>query len=63
VSQYFELSDPCPRCSKPLMQTGIELHPSRSDLALHNFNRAVCGPVKTKIISLKLSARPSEAVA
>jgi hypothetical protein len=35
------------------MQAAIELHPTRSDLAVHNFHCADCGPVKTKIISLK----------
>ena len=41
------------KCGKPITQTSVELHPSRRDLALHNFQCADCGPVKTKIISLK----------
>ena len=45
--------EPCPRCRKPIRQTTIELHPTNRDLALHNYECAECGPVKTKIISLK----------
>jgi hypothetical protein len=29
--------DDCPKCHKPLMQTIVEKHPSRDDLAIHNF--------------------------
>jgi hypothetical protein len=35
-----------------MMQAVIERHPSRHDLAFHNFTCLNCGPVKTKIISL-----------
>jgi phage FluMu protein Com len=49
----------CPRCHKPIKQTGIEPHPSRSDLAIQNFECADCGPVKAKIYSLQ----PDKAVA
>ena len=38
---------------KPIRQTIIELHPTRRDLAVHNFVCADCGPVRTKIISLR----------
>src|ERR1700675_2476688 len=43
-------------------QGAIEVHPSRRDLALHNFQCADCGPVKTKIISLtpKTDLRPGD---
>jgi hypothetical protein len=34
------------------MQATIEVHPTSPDIALHNFRCAVCGPVKTKVISL-----------
>jgi hypothetical protein len=44
--------EPCPRCRKPIRQTTIELHPTNRELALHNYECAECGPVKTKIISL-----------
>jgi hypothetical protein len=43
----------CPKCRKPTLQGVVEAHPSRRDLALHNFQCADCGPIKTKIISLK----------
>jgi hypothetical protein len=39
------------------MQAVIEAHPSRSDIALHNFYCADCGPVKTKVLTLKPPAR------
>jgi RNase P subunit RPR2 len=57
------VSEKCPRCYKPLMQSEIARHPTRTDLALQNFTCAECGPVKTKSISLKPRARPSEAAA
>lgn len=53
MSLVFHLNDPCPRCGEPLLQAIIESHPSRRDLALYNFHCADCGPVETKIISLK----------
>jgi len=34
------------------MQAMIEAHPTNPDIELHNFHCAVCGPVKTKVISL-----------
>jgi hypothetical protein len=52
VSLVLSSGEICPRCRKPLMQGVVEAHPSRRDLALHNFQCADCGPVKTKIISL-----------
>jgi hypothetical protein len=53
MSFMLFVDDTCPKCRKPIKQTTIELHPTRRDLALHNFQCADCGPVKTKIISLK----------
>jgi hypothetical protein len=46
-------NDPCPKCRKPITISTIESHPNRNDVALHNFACAECGPVRTKIISLK----------
>jgi hypothetical protein len=45
------------------MQAVIEAHPSRRDLALHNFHCDDCGPIKTKIISLEPRAQASEIAA
>jgi hypothetical protein len=45
------------------MQAVIELHPTRPDLAIHNFHCAYCGPVKSKVISFTPPARLSEAAA
>ena len=52
MSPAFQLNDPCPRCGKLTMQATIEVHPTSPDIALNNFRCAVCGPVKTKVISL-----------
>ena len=43
-------------------QGAIEALPSRHYLALHNFQCADCGPIKTKIISLvpKTDLRPGD---
>jgi hypothetical protein len=60
MSLVFHLNDPCPRCGKSKLQAVIEAHPSRSDIALHNFNFAVCGLVKTKVISLTPLARSAD---
>ena len=57
------MKETCPRCRKPTMQGVIEAHPSRRDIALENFVCADCGPVKTKIISLKPGAPPPELAA
>ena len=62
MSLVFHLKDECPKCGKRLMQAEIELHPSNRGLALHNFTCANCGPIKTKIISLKPSESPSSEV-
>jgi hypothetical protein len=43
----------CPRCRKPIRLSTIEPHPSRRDEALHMFECADCGPVKTKVLSLR----------
>jgi hypothetical protein len=53
----------CPRCHKAIMQSVFERHPSCQDLALHKFICADCGPVKTKIISLKPGESPPEVAA
>jgi hypothetical protein len=41
----------------------IEPHPSRSEFALQNLECADCGPVKTKILSLKPGAKAPELAA
>jgi len=63
MSIVLRSSDPCPKCSKGKMQSVIEAHPSRPDLALHNFHCADCGPIKTEVLSLKPPARPSDVAA
>jgi hypothetical protein len=41
----------------------VMAHPSRTDLALHNFHCADCGPVKTNVISLAPPARSADVAA
>jgi hypothetical protein len=53
----------CPRCHKPVKPAVIEPHPTRRDLALQNFECANCGPIKTKVISLKPGVPPPELAA
>jgi hypothetical protein len=62
MSLVLSSGEICPRCRKPLMQGVVEAYPSRRDPALHNFQCADCGPVKTKIISLtpKPDLRPGD---
>jgi len=59
----FYIDDTCPKCRKPKMQAVIEPHPTRCDLALQNFECADCGPVKTKVLSLRPGAPPPELAA
>jgi hypothetical protein len=61
MSLILSSGEICPKCRKPLMQGVVEAHPSRRDLALHNFQCADCGPVKTKILTLtpKTDSRPA----
>ena len=53
MSLNLPYNDPCPRCHKPTMDSVIEAHPRRNDIALQNFRCADCGPVKTVVLSLK----------
>jgi ribosomal protein S27AE len=49
----FHLSEKfCPRCRKPLSDAIIEPHPTRTDVALHNYECVDCGPVMTTVVSL-----------
>jgi hypothetical protein len=52
MSLVLSNGETCPRCRKPLMQGVVEAHPSRRDIAFHNFECGDCGPVKTKVVSL-----------
>jgi ssDNA-binding Zn-finger/Zn-ribbon topoisomerase 1 len=47
------MDDTCPTCRKPLSRAAIERHPTRGDLAVHNFECANCGTTKTKILFRK----------
>jgi hypothetical protein len=53
MSLNLPYNDPCPRCRKLTMQSVIEPHPSRTDIALQNFYCADCGPLKSKVLSLE----------
>ena len=47
------LNDTCPKRRNPIRLKTITPHPTRYDLAIHNFECADCGAVKTKILLLK----------
>ena len=53
MSLNLPYKDTCPRCRKLTMQSVIEAHPRRKDVALQNFRCADCGPVKAIVHSLK----------
>jgi hypothetical protein len=53
------MNDTCPKCRKAIRRTTITQHPDRRDLAIHNFECADCGLVKTKILFLKPAGSPS----
>jgi uncharacterized Zn finger protein len=49
----FQVSETCPRCGKPVSLAIVELHPTRTDIALHSFECTDCGPVRTRAVSLR----------
>ncbi len=51
LNLYF--NDVCPRCHQPTMQAIIEPHPGDRYMAVQKYYCTKCGPVKTKLISLK----------
>jgi hypothetical protein len=61
MSLTLFVDDICPRCRKPVKLAVIEPHPTRRDLAIHNFHCVDCGSVKARIISLKSGKPPAEA--
>jgi hypothetical protein len=58
------MNDTCPKCRKPIgLKTTITPHPTRYDLAIHKFECADCGVVKTRILLLKPSESLAELIA
>jgi TPP-dependent indolepyruvate ferredoxin oxidoreductase alpha subunit len=57
------IDDTCPKCRKPVKIVSIEPHPTRRELALHNFKCVDCGRVKTKVFSVKPSETTLELAA
>jgi hypothetical protein len=47
------MDDTCPKCRKPLRLAVTKPHTTRRDLAVHKFDCADCGHVKTKILFRK----------
>ena len=52
MSLTLLVDDTCPKCRKTIMQSYIEPHQTRPDLALHKLDCVECGPVSMEIISL-----------
>jgi hypothetical protein len=63
MSLTLFVDDTCPKCRKTVMQSFIEPHPNRPDLALHKLDCVECGPVRTEIISLSPGAQRTELAA
>jgi hypothetical protein len=57
------VDDTCPKCRETIMQSFIEPHPNRSDLAPHKLYCVNCGLIETKVISLKLDFASAELAA
>jgi ssDNA-binding Zn-finger/Zn-ribbon topoisomerase 1 len=49
----FTVKETCPKCHGLITVAEIEAHPSRDDLAIHNYLCEKCGPIMAKLISLK----------
>jgi hypothetical protein len=62
MSMTLFTNEPCPRCGKTIRQTTIDLHPTPNGLAIHTFECGDCGPVKSKVYSLK-PGKPSPELA
>ena len=63
MSLNLFVDDSCPKCRKTIMQSFIEPHPTSSDLALHKLYCENCGPVETRVISLRLDLASAELAA
>ena len=48
----FQVSETCPKCGELVTIATVEPHPTRGDLALHNYECERCGPIRTKLIPL-----------
>jgi hypothetical protein len=57
------MNDTRPKCCKPIRRTTVQLHRTRRDLAIHKFECADCGPVKTRILLQKPGESRSEVAA
>jgi transposase-like protein len=51
--QFKVIDVNCPRCRKAISLATIEVHPTRPEIAHQNYMCVDCGPVITKIISLR----------
>ena len=60
----FQISDiACPKCQKRISYATVEPHPTRADFVHHNYECANCGPVMTKVVSLREDAeKPAQAL-
>jgi rRNA maturation protein Nop10 len=56
----FQVRETCPRCGKLVSLAIVELHPTRTDLALHSFECSECGPVRTRAVPLRGEKSPPE---
>jgi hypothetical protein len=63
MSTDLFMNDTCPKCRNPIRPKSITPHPTRYDLAIHTFECADCGVVKTKILLLKPGVSQSEVAA
>jgi C4-type Zn-finger protein len=63
MSLHLHYNDPCPKCGKLAMQSTIEPHPSRTDIAIQKFHCADCGHVRSKVLSLRSDKPSSEKAA
>jgi hypothetical protein len=59
MSLNLTYNDYCPRCHKLTMQSVIEAHQSRTDIAIQNFYCADCGPLKSVVLTLEPAKKRS----
>lgn len=63
MSLTFVIDDDCPKCRKPIRFAVVDLHPTRTDAAIHTLTCAYCGHAKTTVLPLRrtgiIEASPS----
>jgi C4-type Zn-finger protein len=56
----FDIDNTCPTCGSAIRSAVIDLHPTDRDAAIHSLRCTDCGYEKSKVLSLRRGAPPTE---